>query len=83
MNKRELQTLARLLLYLEDEDLGELGHFKSGEWSRRNLDALIEDVEELAAKAKAGVSIVRVSARFAGSRFAARSVPIPALTYMT
>jgi hypothetical protein len=46
MDKDELWNLHRLLEKFEKMDAGHLTEFIQGNWSRRNLDALIRDVQE-------------------------------------
>lgn len=45
MTKTELQQLFDLLIKFDRLDFGDMPCFYSGDWSRRNLDGLCDDVE--------------------------------------
>lgn len=45
MDKQQLGLLLDLLLQFEKEDFGDMENYGYGLWSRRNLDAMAEDVK--------------------------------------
>lgn len=46
MDKKQLKELLDLLTQWGREDFGDLRLFNDGHWSRKELDAITEDLEE-------------------------------------
>jgi hypothetical protein len=64
MHPDQLKQLRDLLLIWAGEDFGDLPRFVLGEWSRRSLEGLIEDVHTARMRAKALELAQRLKARY-------------------